>query len=147
MATSDPVKTLFWCRILRAPFWILRHPCLPPPAPAAAPRCSCLQHWAHEASTVDLVRRHPAVGFFILVPEAAQAEALVASLSARNATNAYVTASDLRRQGALPLRNGVIKTAHTPGSARSSRLAPWCMHWPLVPTPRPAAAPPAGARC
>jgi hypothetical protein len=74
---------------------------------ASAPRCSCLQHGTHEGS-VELVLRHPAVAFFIVVAEAEQAEGLVSRLAAHNATNAYVMHTDLARRGALPLRNDVL---------------------------------------
>ena len=74
---------------------------------ASAPRCSCLQHGAHEGS-VEMVLRHPAVAFFIVVSAAEQAEGLVSGLAAHNATNAYVMHTDLARRGALPLRSDVL---------------------------------------
>ena len=41
---------------------------------ASAPRCSCLQHGAPEGS-VELILRHRAVAFFVIMPDAAQVEA------------------------------------------------------------------------
>ena len=41
VGTSDPVKTRFWCRILRAPFWILRHPRTQSPAPSPSSGTCC----------------------------------------------------------------------------------------------------------
>jgi len=74
---------------------------------ASVERCSCLQHGAHEGS-IEMFLRHQAVAFFIVVPEAEQAERLVARLADHNATNAYVMQTDLARRGTLPLRNAVL---------------------------------------